>query len=411
MDDKLKKQRPKRRQRSHGTGSVQEIIAGQKYVVTYELPRVGAIGRRRQKRETIFGTKRAADERLRDRLAEVRSGAYPDEDKLTFNQRADRYLVAKALNKEPTTIAWYTRHLTQHVRPVIGAMQHRMIKSHHIQALLAESRNQSRTARRGEELNPTSMRNLLVATRSVLGWAVKQGLIARNVADNVEAPASTHVERVVVDLANVKLVLAAAAGFELDSLVATAIGTGLRRTELCGLQWGDIDFGAGTIRVCRAAANVDGKVIINAPKTRRSSRIDHLPAFVLAVLRRHHAAQVSRHLELGIGNRGPEGFVFDRLDGRSWDPNELSRQFSRLVRRRKLPAIRFHDLRHGNATLAFAAGVPLKLVSDSLGHSAIGVTSSIYVHMLGESMREKADRLDAYLDGAVAILKPYDESA
>jgi len=97
--------------------------------------------------------------------------------------------------------------------------------------------------------------------------------------------------------------------------------------------------------------------------------------------------------------------VFDRLDGRAWDPNELSRQFSRMVRRLKLPAIRFHDLRHGYAALAFAAGVPLKLVSESLGHSAIGVTSAIYVHMLDDTMREKANRLGTYLEDAVAVLK------
>ena len=123
------------------------------------------------------------------------------------------------------------------------------------------------------------------------------------------------------------------------------------------------------------------------------------------MLRRHRAAQAKRHLALGIGNRGTVGMVFDRLDGRSWDPNELSRQFSRLIRREKLPAFRFHDLRHGYATLAFAAGVPLKTVSESLGHSAIGVTDAIYVHLRDEAKREKADRLDAYLDAAVGILK------
>jgi len=395
----------RRQRRSHGIGSVTEVAASQKYIVTYELPRIGATGPRRQKRETFYGSKKAADQLLRDRLAEVRSGGYPDEDKLTFDVLADRYLAAKALSKEPTTIAWYKRHLTQHVRPVLGPMQLRGIRAHHIQTLLAQSRNHSRTTRRGETLNPQSMRNLLVAIRAILAWGVKQGHLARNVADNVEAPASVHVERVVVDVENVKRLLKATAATELDAIVATAIGTGLRRSELCALQWNDLNFETGTIQVRRAAANLDGKVIIKAPKTKRSQRIDHLPSFVLAVLRRHRAAQVTRHLALGIGNRGPEGVVFDRLDGRAWDPNELSRQFSRMVRRLKLPAIRFHGLRHGYATLAFAAGVPLKLVSESLGHSAIGVTSAIYVHMLDDTMREKANRLDTYLEDAVAVLK------
>lgn len=167
----------------------------------------------------------------------------------------------------------------------------------------------------------------------------------------------------------------------------------------------DVAKEVGTIRVRRAAANADGKVIIKAPKTKRSKRVDHLPAFVIAVLWRHRAAQAQRHLALGIGNRGAEGIVFDRLDCRSWDPNEPSRQFSRLIRRAKLPALRFHDLRHGYTTLAFAAGVPLKMVSESLGHSAIGVTDAIYVHLRDDAKREKAERLDAYLDKAVSMLR------
>ena len=77
------------------------------------------------------------------------------------------------------------------------------------------------------------------------------------------------------------------------------------------------------------------------------------------------------------------------------------------TRREKLPAFRFHDLRHGYETLAFAAGVPLKTVSESLGHSTIGVTDAIYVHLRDEAKREKADRLDAYLDAAVSCLRDF----
>jgi integrase len=103
--------------------------------------------------------------------------------------------------------------------------------------------------------------------------------------------------------------------------------------------------------------------------------------------------------------------VFTRPTGEAWDPNELSRQFSRFVRRRKLPAFRFHDLRHGYASLAFAAGVSLRGVSESLGHSAIGVTDAIYVHLRDDAKREKADRLDAFLGPAVGQPKPRSETA
>lgn len=85
----------------------------------------------------------------------------------------------------------------------------------------------------------------------------------------------------------------------------------------------------------------------------------------------------------------------------AWNPNEISRQFSRLVRRKKLGAIRFHDLRHRHASLAFAAGVPLRTISESLGHSSIGITSSIYIHLLDEGKAEKAALVGSYLRDAI----------
>lgn len=121
------------------------------------------------------------------------------------------------------------------------------------------------------------------------------------------------------------------------------------------------------------------------------------------MLREHHGEQTRRYAQLGIAHTS-DCFVFDRLDARPWDPNEMSRQFSRLVRSKNLPPVRFHDLRHAFASLSFAAGAPLKIVSESLGHSAIGVTSAIYVHLLDDSKRDHADKLEAFLGAAVRAL-------
>ncbi len=89
--------------------------------------------------------------------------------------------------------------------------------------------------------------------------------------------------------------------------------------------------------------------------------------------------------------------MFDRWDGRPWDPNEMSRHFTRLVRRKKLPALRFHDLRHSYASMVFDAGVPLAIVSRSLGHSTVGITDAIYLHPGDGATREKATKHDAYV--------------
>ncbi|MHB8201944.1 MAG: tyrosine-type recombinase/integrase [Acidithiobacillus sp.] len=391
--------------RARGLGSIRKLADG-KYSITYEVPRTGPVAPRRQRSETVFGTRRDAERKLADKLAEVRNGGYADDDKLTFNGLADLYLAAKALSLEATTMALARRRLAQHIRPAIGTRRVREIRASDILAMLTQARNVSNRKQRGEPLAPTTTRNLLIATRAVLAWGVKQGHLLTNVADRVDPPASPYVERTSLSLDDVRAFLDGTQGTELEAIVPVAIGTGLRRSELCALYWSDLDLDGGIIAVRRAAANLDGKVVIKATKTKRSQRVDHLPAFVVAALQRYKSDQLSQLTalyadELEARRRQKDGYVFTRPTGEAWDPNELSRQFSRLVRRRKLPPFRFHDLRHGYASLAFAAGVSLRGVSESLGHSAIGVTDAIYVHLRDEAKREKADRLDAYLGPAV----------
>jgi integrase len=320
------------------------------------------------------------------------------------------------LSLEATTVALARRRLAQHIQPAIGTQRIREIRASDIQTMLAQARNVSNRKKRGKPLAPTTTRNLLVATRAVLAWGVKQGHLLTNVADRVDPPASPYVERTSLGLDDVRAFLDGTRGTELEAIVTVAIGTGLRRSELCALYWSDLDLDGGIIAVRRAAANLDGKVIIKATKTKRSQRVDHLPTFVIAALRQYKADQLERFTTIFDGQlearrRQKDGYVFTRPTGEAWDPNELSRQFSRLVNRRKLPRFRFHDLRHGYASLAFAAGVSLRGVSESLGHSAIGVTDAIYVHLRDDAKREKADRLDAYLAPAVAPKKARSESA
>lgn len=384
----------KRRRRQRETGSLRERAPGK-----WELRYKGHTS-------TILAvTKTEAMAELRSFVERVRNGGITQAGKMTLNELADLYLAAKERTKAPTTISWYKRNLNQHVRPALGNMHIAALLPAHIDKLLSQARNCSRTKKRGEPLGATTSRNLLIAVRAVLGFGVKRGLIMKNVAKDVELPEASYVERPVMGLDDVKALLGAARGTELEAIVPFAIGTGLRRSELCALRWSDLDLDATVLRVRRAVAVVDGKLIIKAPKTKGSQRTDHIPAFVIEILRRHKAEQI-QHLaklfgEFEARRRQREGYVFIRRNGAPWIPNELSRQFSRLVRRKKLPLFRLHDQRHGFASLAFAAGVPLKVVSESLGHSGIGITAQLYVHLLADQKREKAAALDAYLEDAV----------
>ncbi len=383
-------------------GSVMRLPSGT-WAIMFDQPRVN--GKRRQKQESVPGakTKKDAEAALAKRLAEIAGGTYADTGSLTFNDLADRYLQARKRRVEDTSLALYRRTLDHHIRPTIGTVKLSALRSEHVEALLDGARDRSnRKTRKGKPLNATTLRYILIVIRAVLRWGVKMDKIARNVAAKVEPPKVPHREIEPFDAARVHGILAAAAGTEIEAVVTTAIGTGLRRGELCALRWSDLDLDAARISVTRSASLLNGEVIIKQPKTKQSRRNDALPAFVVEALRRHRAEQRKRHLLLGIGNRGTEGVVFDRADGTPWNPNELSRQFSRLVRRKKLPPTRFHDLRHGYATLALAAGVPLKIVSDSMGHARIGITADTYVHPADDQKHAKARMLDDFLNGAIS---------
>ncbi|GAC1406484.1 MAG: hypothetical protein NVSMB64_12190 [Candidatus Velthaea sp.] len=286
------RKKPRRRQR--GTGSVRERFPG-KWEMRYK-----------DHDEMIAApNKTAAHAELEKWVERIRNGGLPKKGTMTFGELVDRYLAARKGKVAPTTLAWYRRNADQHLCPILGEMALPEITTAHIEAALDGARDRSRTKRRGEHLGPASIRNLFVAMRAVLAWTVKKKLVTENVALAVELPttACDVAERAFLGVDDVKTFLAATHGTELEAIVATAIFTGLRRSELCALQWGDLDLEDGRYTVRRAAANVDGKVIIKAPKSKTSRRSDHLSPFVVAALRRHRDEQQARYLSLGLAAR------------------------------------------------------------------------------------------------------------
>ncbi len=123
--------------------------------------------------------------------------------------------------------------------------------------------------------------------------------------------------------------------------------------------------------------------------------------FAVTALRRHRVTQAQQLLQLGIGNRGIDGDVFTRLDGRTWEVGAFTLAFYRFMQRSALQRIRFHDLRHSFGTLLRESGTDLKTISGTLGHSTISTTANIYLHGVESLQRESADRLDRFVTSAI----------
>ena len=174
------------------------------------------------------------------------------------------------------------------------------------------------------------------------------------------------------------------AGNRQEALYKLAIATGMRQGEILGLTWPDVDLDKGTLSVRRSLKYYDGAYHLDDVKTDRSRRTLTLAPPLVAALREHRRKQIVR---------SSWRLVFVTRSGRPLNGTNVTHTLQRHLAEAGLPRIRFHDLRHGAATYLLEAGVPLKEVSDLLGHQQISTTADIYAHTLPETRRAAMDKL------------------
>ncbi len=170
----------------------------------------------------------------------------------------------------------------------------------------------------------------------------------------------------------------------------------MRKGELLGVRWRDVDAGRGVVSIRQTIGTLRGKVDIKPPKTATSRRDVHMPRGVLDALREHRRTQDERRRELGP-LWDDHDLVFTAANGGPIHPDNLGRDFARLVRRAGVRRIRIHDLRHSFAPLAIVLGVPVKVVSESMGHADIATTLRTYTHVLPTQRTDLADKVGAAL--------------
>jgi len=207
--------------------------------------------------------------------------------------------------------------------------------------------------------------------REALQQAVRWQLLARNPADAVEPPRAQRREMEAFDQGEVERLLEAARGTRLAVPVLLAVTTGLRRGELLGLRWQDVDLDVGKLAV--RLEQTKAGLAFKQPKTHKGRRVVTLPRMTVDALRRHRAEQAREKLLLGPAYQD-NGLVLARVDGRPLDPAGTTRAFARLVRRAGVRPISLHALRHTHATLLLGANVHPKVVSERLGHATVGIT-------------------------------------
>lgn len=299
----------------------------------------------------------------------------------------------------PTTHKSYRQVITCYLLPQLGELALEELDRRTVESAYAELL--ARGGRRGRPLAPKTVRYCHTVLRVALEDARIDGLIATNPADQARPPRLAHADDEAQELQvwtgrQAATFLAFVDDHPFRAVWHLALGTGARRGEVLGLRWRDVDLDAGQVRIRRALTVVDGVPRLLAPKTSRSRAL-HVGASVVAALRRERQAQEQRRTTATSWD-DRWGLVFTGDDGGHVDPMAVTQQFRALVRAAPVPVIRLHDLRHTHASLLLADGVPIKVVSERLGHTTIAMTLDVYGHLLPGMDAEAADRFDAILD-------------
>ncbi len=295
------------------------------------------------------------------------------------------WLTFRRQDLRPTTYRTYVAEL-MHLIPEIGALPLSTLTPMQIQQAVIHRLDQKLSTPKSLA---TSLRTLRMALRQAVLW----GVLASNPALTVRAPRTRPAQLKVWTPGEARQFLQHIQSQRLHALFHLALSTGMRRGELLGLSWQDIDFTRQHLTVSQNyVREVTGEWILGEPKTAARHRVIPLAHDTLRLLQKHRREERQR-----FGKRQGKDPVFTQASGSRVDPNHLGRLFRRLVGESGVPRIRFHDLRHTAVSLMIRQGIPAKVVSDRLGHANVAFTLSVYTHLYEDQRRSAALSMDQLL--------------
>ena len=352
---------------------------------------------RRQEFHTGYASKREAEEELAKALATISAGTYTQPSKMLLGDfLKGEWLPALEATIRPTTFLSYKGHVERHIVPALGRIPLQQLTGAQINAFYAKLLSQSgNDQKRG--ISPSTVRRIHATLHRALRDAVRWNQIPRSPAEAADPPRAARgaeQEMKVWSLEELKAFLAKERESRLYPLWLTLATTGMRRGEVLGLRWKDVDLEARSISICQTRVMTGYQPLLSTPKTRRGKRLLALDPATIAALGEHRRRQRQERLAAGSSWKD-SGLVFTREDGEPYHPERVSKLFARASKWAGLPHIRLHDLRHTYATLALGAGIHPKIVSERLGHANIGITLDCYSHCLPALSEEAACRVAA----------------
>ena len=387
-----------KKKRGNGEGSVYKDSKNNRWVAQAT---VGINPDGKAKRKSFYGKNRKeAVEKMQTALSEVREGTYSEPTKETVEAWLNKWIEGRKPHITYNTYIAYYRVINCHINPAIGKVKLKDLKARDIQSLINEKFENGRRDGKGG-LSPRMVKYINQTLRTALEQAIKERIIKFNPTDGVELPKSRTEEMQTLSRQEIGKLLKAAEGTQNYNAYMLALGTGLRRGEVLGLQWKDIDFKEKSLTVRRQLTSTENGVKHDLPlKTEKAKRTIFLSDEVIEALKNQKKQQNEHRLLLGEDYQDHD-LVFCKADGSPISPRVFLEHFEKHLKDAEVKHIRFHDLRHTFATLSLESGVELKTVSEMLGHSTISITGDIYSHVTDKMRMKAADTMSGILQEAI----------
>ncbi|MER5429642.1 tyrosine-type recombinase/integrase [Streptomyces sp. NPDC002588] len=403
----------RRKARANGEGTIYQRKDGRWEAAGYVLAADG-----RRKRVRVYGTtRRNAADKLAEKIADSNRGLPVATADGTLGDYLTYWLGSVAVHRlRENTHTRYSACVRLHLIPGLGTKKIARLTAKDVRTFLDRLRTTCQCCTQGldterknccaigeccqKRLSPLTVTYVHSVLKSALEHAVREDELPRNVARNVKAAMPRPRRFRPLTATEARQFLDAARTDRLHALYELALRTGLRKGELLGLLWEDLDLTTGTASIRRSLQRTRTGGLTHLPtKTRASERRIALPTECLHSLKEHKQQQDKERGTAGSAWQD-SGLVFTTPTGRPLDPANLTRRFRSFLDRAGLRRIRFHDLRHSTATLLLEQGVDLVVIKELLGHAHIGVTAGVYAHVRLRLQRQAIDTLGNTLGSA-----------
>lgn len=343
-------------------------------------------GKKKQKNMGSFEKKRDANKKLIELKDSIYKEDFLSPSKLTLKEHLLDFLDKYKENLSITTYNNYLRICNKYIIPMLGDIKLEDLKPIHVQNYVDDL---------VELLSPQTIKIHINILKLALKRAYRLRLIRENVVEYIEIPKSRKFKNKIYNQEDMVKLLKTCKDTTLELPITLAIGLGLRISEILGLTWDNIDFEDKLITVDKITIRSNGEVILKKPKTDTSIRTISVPTEIVNMLKEHKRKSLELKLK-GIIKKDNNFLFFDK-NGNPIAQDVLSRKFSRFLEKNNLEHIRFHDLRHSHVTLLINSKIPIKVISERVGHSNINTTLNIYSHVLKEMDKEASDKISETL--------------